>query len=419
MSGRSYLSIGDVLTLLREEFADITISKIRFLESQGLVNPERTPSGYRKFYEHDVERLRWILRQQRENFLPLKVIKGRLIEGGLIEDVDSAPGTHANTGAKVGVGGSRSRFAQGQPLPGFEAARSETSSPPLSPVGNVTLDHRVGDGLDGDLLDGMDAWPDGESSLSMPSMVSEENFGGYSPEVTPSPGGATGASRASHGAPQAGAPQSGAPQSGAPQAGAPQAGAPQAGAPQAGAEPSRPGSSTGRAGHRARPPRPQIFLEADQLRARSAGIRGAVGGTAPGERALDASGSFSGVSLSGAELAAASGTDMAGIEELESYGLIEGRVVAGTLCYDEDALTVARIASALGTYGVEPRHLRMYKNAAEREADLVGQVVMPLLRQRNPEARQRANDTIALLSQHGQALRASLLATALRHRLGG
>ncbi len=399
MSGRSYLSIGDVLTLLREEFADITISKIRFLESQGLVNPERTPSGYRKFYEHDVERLRWILRQQRENFLPLKVIKGRLIEGGLIEDVDSAPGTHANTGAKVGVGGSRSRFAQGQPLPGFEAARSETSSPPLSPVGNVTLDHRVGDGLDGDLLDGMDAWPDGESSLSMPSMVSEENFGGYSPEVTPSPGGATGASRASHGAPQAGAPQ--------------------AGAPQAGAEPSRPGSSTGRAGHRARPPRPQIFLEADQLRARSAGIRGAVGGTAPGERALDASGSFSGVSLSGAELAAASGTDMAGIEELESYGLIEGRVVAGTLCYDEDALTVARIASALGTYGVEPRHLRMYKNAAEREADLVGQVVMPLLRQRNPEARQRANDTIALLSQHGQALRASLLATALRHRLGG
>ena len=78
MSARSYLSIGDVLTLLRQEFQDITISKIRFLESQGLVNPERTPSGYRKFYEHDVERLRWVLRQQREHFLPLKVIKDRL-----------------------------------------------------------------------------------------------------------------------------------------------------------------------------------------------------------------------------------------------------------------------------------------------------------------------------------------------------
>ena len=78
MSSRTYLSIGDVLALLRQEFPDVTISKIRFLESQGLVNPERTPSGYRKFYEHDVERLRWVLRQQREHFLPLKVIKGRL-----------------------------------------------------------------------------------------------------------------------------------------------------------------------------------------------------------------------------------------------------------------------------------------------------------------------------------------------------
>ena len=70
MTARTYLSIGDVLTLLREEFPDVTISKIRFLESQGLVNPERSPSGYRKFFETDVERLRWVLRQQREHFLP-------------------------------------------------------------------------------------------------------------------------------------------------------------------------------------------------------------------------------------------------------------------------------------------------------------------------------------------------------------
>jgi DNA-binding transcriptional MerR regulator len=75
---RSYLAIGDVLALLREEFPDVTISKIRFLESRGLVVPERTPTGYRKFYERDVERLRWILRQQREHFLPLKVLRERL-----------------------------------------------------------------------------------------------------------------------------------------------------------------------------------------------------------------------------------------------------------------------------------------------------------------------------------------------------
>src|SRR5690242_12236719 len=67
------VSIGDVLDQLRPEFADITISKIRFLESQGLIDPERTPSGYRKFSAADIDRLRFILREQREHFLPLKV----------------------------------------------------------------------------------------------------------------------------------------------------------------------------------------------------------------------------------------------------------------------------------------------------------------------------------------------------------
>ncbi|MGH9097858.1 MAG: MerR family transcriptional regulator, partial [Acidimicrobiales bacterium] len=103
MSGRSYLSIGDVLTLLRQEFPDVTISKIRFLESQGLVNPERTPSGYRKFYEQDVERLRWVLRQQREHFLPLKVIKDRLGD----EANGSESSTPAETGSAAPAGGER------------------------------------------------------------------------------------------------------------------------------------------------------------------------------------------------------------------------------------------------------------------------------------------------------------------------
>ena len=85
MTERPYLSIGEVLALLLEEFPDVTISKIRFLESQGLIDPERTPSGYRKFYEPDVERLRVILREQRENFLPLRVIRDRL-ENGQIDD---------------------------------------------------------------------------------------------------------------------------------------------------------------------------------------------------------------------------------------------------------------------------------------------------------------------------------------------
>lgn len=73
-----YLSIGEVLAALLEEFPDVTISKIRFLESQGLIAPERTTAGYRKFTAEEVDRLRFILREQKDNFLPLRVIRDRL-----------------------------------------------------------------------------------------------------------------------------------------------------------------------------------------------------------------------------------------------------------------------------------------------------------------------------------------------------
>jgi DNA-binding transcriptional MerR regulator len=104
-----HLSIGEVLATLRDEFPDITISKIRFLESQGLIDPERTPSGYRKFYGPDIDRLRWILHQQKENFLPLKVIKGRLEDAGpdalpvdVAADAPSEKATTSKSGSKSG-----------------------------------------------------------------------------------------------------------------------------------------------------------------------------------------------------------------------------------------------------------------------------------------------------------------------------
>lgn len=91
---RDYLSIGEVLDNIREDFPDVSISKIRFLEAEGLIAPERTGSGYRKFYEGDVRRLRYILSLQRDHFLPLKVIRERLEgadrNGGVYPE--SAPG---------------------------------------------------------------------------------------------------------------------------------------------------------------------------------------------------------------------------------------------------------------------------------------------------------------------------------------
>ena len=79
---RAYLGIGEVLAHLRAEFPDISVSKIRFLESEGLISPARSPSGYRKFAPADVERLRYILTAQRDRYLPLRVIKDQLDGAG-------------------------------------------------------------------------------------------------------------------------------------------------------------------------------------------------------------------------------------------------------------------------------------------------------------------------------------------------
>ncbi|WP_280206386.1 MerR family transcriptional regulator, partial [Nocardia cyriacigeorgica] len=84
---RGGMSIGSVLDLLRPDFPDITISKIRFLEAEGLIRPERTPSGYRRFSVADCERLRFVLTAQRDQYLPLKVIKEQL------EAIDSGAAT--------------------------------------------------------------------------------------------------------------------------------------------------------------------------------------------------------------------------------------------------------------------------------------------------------------------------------------
>ena len=76
---RAYLGISEVLARLHAEFPDVSVSKIRFLESEGLIAPARSPSGYRRFDETDVERLRYILTAQRDHYLPLRVIKERLV----------------------------------------------------------------------------------------------------------------------------------------------------------------------------------------------------------------------------------------------------------------------------------------------------------------------------------------------------
>jgi DNA-binding transcriptional MerR regulator len=105
---RDGMSIGAVLAALRTEFPDVTISKIRFLEAEGLVEPGRTPSGYRQFTSADVERLRFVLSAQRDQYLPLKVIKEQLDAA----DRGESPGPHV---LSSGLSGHLSHLSRSRP----------------------------------------------------------------------------------------------------------------------------------------------------------------------------------------------------------------------------------------------------------------------------------------------------------------
>lgn len=126
-----------------------------------------------------------------------------------------------------------------------------------------------------------------------------------------------------------------------------------------------------------------------------------------------------GASLSLDELCAASGLRAEYVAELQEYGLVRATLVGGAEYFDEEALTVANVAGKFAAYGIGARHLRLYKNAAEREAGFIEQIVIPMVRQRNPEARARAGQTADELAGLGQQLKGSLLRTSLRDLLNG
>jgi DNA-binding transcriptional MerR regulator len=97
MADTKTMSIGEVILLLRDDFPDVSVSKIRFLESQGLIDPDRTSSGYRQFDREDLARIRFILQQQRDHFLPLKVIKSKLTLWERGEEPGLPPGERSPT----------------------------------------------------------------------------------------------------------------------------------------------------------------------------------------------------------------------------------------------------------------------------------------------------------------------------------
>ena len=293
MPDHPYLSIGEVLALLLEEFPDVTISKIRFLESQGLIDPERTPSGYRKFYDLDVDRLRVILREQRENFLPLRVIRDRL-ESGEIDE----------TGSLTPPRGIRSVTVLEREPGATEGSCDETGEVHIPASTIVPTSHH----------------PAGHAPS--PSTASPERAS-VNPAV--------------------------------------------------------------------------LFFAPNGI------------SSVPEETVHD--------TYVGSELCTMAGITAQQLAELESYGLLTGRGTGTNALYSASDLAIARAAAGFLDRGIEPRHLRAWRQAAEREAALFEQLVLPLIRQRNPQSRRQAAVLLTELSRQGGELRTAILNSALQHHL--
>ncbi len=365
---RPYLSIGEVLGLLLEEFPDVTISKIRFLESQGLIEPERTASGYRKFFDADVERLRVILREQRENFLPLRVIRDRL-ENGEFDD----PG-----------------------LPSATAPRG---------IRNVRLGDDTG-GLDLDDTGPIEADPTGTisphadlvNSSRHPAAKFRSHPTGQLPVTVSAP--ESSAPEGSPGAAGASSPASLVTSAVAPAAATWGSAAGSAGETAAIPVPPGPTVSVGAStGATAAPMSPPVLTVVQDHRPAAP----------PPEATTD-------VYLR-AEVCSAAGITPAQLGELESFGLVSGRGAGSNTTYTTGDLAVVRAAAGFLARGIEARHLRGWRQAAEREASLFDQRILPLLRQRNPQARQDAVALLGELADLGAQLREALVGQLLRHHL--
>ena len=292
----SHLSIGEVLGLLLEEFPDVTISKIRFLESQGLIDPERTPSGYRKFYDEDVELLRCILREQRENYLPLRVIKDRLDSG----EIDPTNETPRPRGIKNMPDDWTSDLEAGGSDPS-DGAKQPSDRSADRPSGVDTLFQKT------------DTAP---TTPAAPAQASADS------ETIP---------------PTA---------------------------------PSAPSSAT--------------------------------------------TSLLTGVVLTRTELCSMASITDEDLASLESYGVVSTAPGTGGM-YGEDALEIAAISRRFLDVGFDARHLRGWKVAADREAGLFEQMIQPLLRQRNPHAREQARRQLAEMESIGGQLRSALMRSAMRH----
>lgn len=355
MSDNQYLSIGEVLGLLLEDFPDVTISKIRFLESQGLIEPERTPSGYRKFYEHDVDLLRAILHEQKENFLPLKVIRDR-IESGTIETDPTGGRTPPR-----GIRNVEIRNTVVPEVPQRDSVFRRTDGGPEWAGGKALIP--------GDIAAQTSRHPSARPATGSVPVTPQAPIVSAVPTPTPA------------------VPVEAATASTPPVltvVGANEPAEPSPTAPKAAAKPAKP----------------------------VAAAKPAVATKSP---AVD----LPGLPYSRDELRLAAEISEEQLRELDEFVIVPSRGSGADATYQADAVEIARIAARFLEQGIDARHLRSWRQAAERESALFEQRIMPLLRQRNPQSRQQALQTLSELAELGNQLRAAMIESMLRHHFDG
>ena len=414
-----YLSIGEVLGLLLEDFPDVTISKIRFLESQGLIEPERTPSGYRKFYDGDVELLRAILHEQKANFLPLKVIRDRIVSGAI--DADTTGGRTPPRGIRnVEPRNVEPRNIEPRPAEARDSVFRRTDGGPEWADGRALIP--------GDLAATLDSGTPGQPSPA--PITASVPVTPAAPQMTFAPADPNDVV-ATKSRPPVPATVTSAEMPDPKPRPDPRPGARSDANPEIEPEAVTETGSTRQppaavvAGLIEPPPRPR----APGQRSQSQPARSEQPADASRSGQAAAPSSVTGITSTAVdgrempynpdELCQAASITAAQLATLQEFGIVASRGSGLDTSFQPDAVEIARVAGQLLAQGIDARHLRAWRQAAERESALFEQRIMPLLRQRNPQARQSALDSLSELSGLGARLHNALVDSLLQHHFDG
>lgn len=368
-------NLSQVVTLLQHEFPEVTISKIRFMESQGLISPERSPSGNRQFYQGDYERLHWILVQQRDSYLPLRVIRDRLNSGERLPevtppDVVFEEPAFGHDDFELNLTDDAAHL---DPVPAQEQHHHErpqtASSQPQSremPAQNSEVPSQPRSEPQPRAFPQRQSKPQPQALQARPRIKNERID--WASELD---------ERLSAPVPKV--------------------------------EPDKPSDVSKGAVSAAQP----LYTRLTPVEGTQASLGLDIPNPSPAPVEPQRLPGMS-VSMRADELARSAGVEPTFISELTRYSIIEPADESGSSQYSNDTLEIVRLAAEFSEFGLEPRHMRTILLSAEREVELYAQTVGAGLRAGNPESRRQAHQNLGDLATKAASMRAVMIKRMLR-----